>query len=652
MVLKVSATAAKVVAVDLKAIRPDPSATTWSRLEPLPTADDVSLGLQAPVADPLWLLARQWQFNELQGEDAGSPIGARLRVQGVPMRRLLHPAGGVPATALPEGAPPLEAMVERERVLAAHPKLNAQAGQQLLRLLRAAGRADAVAPLLAAFPAAITAPSDPAADNAGFVWHRLLHGRSVDAHVLATAFGAAVADDAEGFVAALGIADAPAVAEVLKRWLRWVDDLALDPRSDSGASPYWNPQRLEYGFALASEGVQPELRLQADEYVDGRLDWDDFVVTSVLQPGQGAAGAASIDWQPQRPPMPAMARYPGMPADRYWEFEDGRLNFGAMGAAKSDLARLALLEYALVYGNDWYVLPVTLPVNALYKVAEFFVRDNFGIEVPIPPARKLDGSQWTMFEMSVRAAAAPRARLDDCLFLCPALHAQEGPALEHVLLMRDEMANLAWAIEKRVQGTSGEPLDRRFESTRLSTTQTLRVPLGAVPAPGAPLQHTLQTPVAANWIPFLPVKRAGATEANWSIQLQRGVVVQHLPVDPVRLAEPRNAETAAVVERLRTAPFVETRPEQAGLQGFMFHPRGEILRTTPADAASLFTTDFLRLEDEEVPRDGIEVRRAFNYARDASGRALLWIGRSKNTGRGEGASGLRFDLVRRAGGGG
>jgi hypothetical protein len=47
------------------------------------------------------------------------------------------------------------------------------------------------------------------------------------------------------------------------------------------------------------------------------------------------------------------------------------------------------------------------------------------------------------------------------------------------------------------------------------------------------------------------------------------------------------------------------------------------------------------------PRDGIELKRAFNYARDARGRALLWIGRSKTTGRGEGSSGLRFDVIRR-----
>jgi len=59
-------------------------------------------------------------------------------------------------------------------------------------------------------------------------------------------------------------------------------------------------------------------------------------------------------------------------------------------------------------------------------------------------------------------------------------------------------------------------------------------------------------------------------------------------------------------------------------------------------------TDYLRLEEEEVPREGIVLQRRFNYARDAQGRALLWIGRSKTTGRGEGNSGLRFDVISRA----
>jgi hypothetical protein len=348
--------------------------------------------------------------------------------------------------------------------------------------------------------------------------------------------------------------------------------------------------------------------------------------------------------------MPTIARYPGMPADRYWEFEDGNINFGMLAAAKTELVRVAVIEYALVFGNDWFTLPVTLPVNALYQVEKLDVRDNFGIIVKVPPAKNPDGTQWTMYEMSVKASPLVlRPRLTDRMYLCPAVSAMQGPALEDVVVMRDEMANVVWGIEKRVQGTAGEPFDRKFESNRLSTTQELRPPADAVVVTGgAPLNYKLQTPVAANWIPFLPVKKAGATPFNWSIQLQRGVVTHHYQVTPARLADPRNADYKAFIDRLRAAPFVEKTPEQGSpdnrLQGFMFHPRGSLLRR---DQNVPVETDYLRLEEEEVPRDGIEVTRAFNYARDAKGRALLWIGRRKKTGRGEGASGLRFDVIRR-----
>ena len=351
--------------------------------------------------------------------------------------------------------------------------------------------------------------------------------------------------------------------------------------------------------------------------------------------------------------LPTLAGYPGQPADRFWEFEDGRVNFGMLGAAKSDLTRVTVLEYALVFGNDWYVLPLTLPVNALYKVDTFVVTDNFGVEVKIPPARNLDGTQWTMYEMSVKPdadPAVPRPRLDDILYLCPAVETLEGPPLEHVLMMRDEMANMVWGIEKRVQGSSGEPLDRKFEATRLSTTQALRLPPDLVAqADGAPLHYVLQTPVAANWIPFLPVRKGAANALNWAIELQRGVVTHAYQVDPTRLADPRNAAYADFILRLRTqTDFVEHRPiggpAENPLQDFMFHPRGSLLRLDPNAAV---TADYLRMAEEEVPRDGIELKRSFNYARNAQGRALLWIGRSKNTGRGEGHSGLKFDVVKR-----
>jgi hypothetical protein len=56
----------------------------------------------------------------------------------------------------------------------------------------------------------------------------------------------------------------------------------------------------------------------------------------------------------------------------------------------------------------------------------------------------------------------------------------------------------------------------------------------------------------------------------------------------------------------------------------------------------------LTLQDEEVPREGVRVRRIPALARRADGTYLRWTARQVSVGRGEGSSGLAFDsAVRR-----
>ena len=50
----------------------------WSRLEPRAREVEFDGALQARTADPLWLLARQWQFGEFKADDAGSAVIAKL----------------------------------------------------------------------------------------------------------------------------------------------------------------------------------------------------------------------------------------------------------------------------------------------------------------------------------------------------------------------------------------------------------------------------------------------------------------------------------------------------------------------------------------------------------------------------------------------
>jgi len=53
-------------------------APAWMRLEPQSVSGDPTPGIEARVHDATWLLARQWQFGEFQGEDAGTPVSVSV----------------------------------------------------------------------------------------------------------------------------------------------------------------------------------------------------------------------------------------------------------------------------------------------------------------------------------------------------------------------------------------------------------------------------------------------------------------------------------------------------------------------------------------------------------------------------------------------
>jgi hypothetical protein len=117
------------------------------------------------------------------------------------------------------------------------------------------------------------------------------------------------------------------------------------------------------------------------------------------------------------------------------------------------------------------------------------------------------------------------------------------------------------------------------------------------------LAYRLMTAVPEHWIPLVPVARAESSAAAPVVDLERAAILR--------------TDADGEVQRIE--------------------PRGLVLGGNAP----------LRVPEEEVPREGAIVERAFQHARWFDGRSLIWLGRRKAVGRGEAASGLRFDALDR-----
>src|SRR5579863_2989759 len=156
--------------------------------------------------------------------------------------------------------------------------------------------------------------------------------------------------------------------------------------------------------------------------------------------------------------LPRLVVFRGMPDPRWWNFEDAVTDLGQLAADTVDLAKLLVMEFALVYGNDWFLVPVPTPIGTLARVTSLVVTDTFGVRTSIGPAEPTavaaGDSPWCMFKLS---GAGSRS---DFIMMAPTLGlAADAEPLEEVLFLRDDTAAMAWAIEQRLQGDLDAPID-------------------------------------------------------------------------------------------------------------------------------------------------------------------------------------------------
>jgi len=555
------------------------SVTIWNRLEPRCRTQDLSQGLAARAHDPLWLLARQWQVGEFGARDTGSPVSAQLQWTTAVFDR--YASGS--AKVLPyNGNQPLETLIERETVrpqtAAANLRQAAEAGLHFLRLLDAASLTRLRPAYLHQYP--LAAQGDTDADSQSML--SIMAGRVIDGIQLRADFTHSAGKLPAA--PALSTTDGALALPVLKAWAAWFDALFSEPSTPTS----WSPDRMEYSFALGAGG--DATGLVAKEYDGGSVDWYTFDRTPALAllPGETATTTTAT-----RNVSVTPVTFRGMPARRFWEMEDAAVDISALSAGAEDLGRLLLREFALIYGNDWFQIPLAVPVGCQVAVVSLSAVDTFGIQQVIPHYASTDSptfstaaaastaAPWRMFAVGNGDMTPQTAAAANLLVIAPnGVGILDSAAVEDVLLLRDELAEMAWGVERKAVGPAGNTVDRGL------AWRTSQPPV-APPASDLP-RYRLGSTVPDYWIPFLPVDNDSGP-----LQMRRG--------------------------RLPTA--------SGG-------PIGQLL-SYPAQTMYL----------EELPQEGVHLQRLYRYARGLDGSSYVWMARNRSVGKGEGRSGLRFDFL-------
>jgi hypothetical protein len=597
-----------------------PAIITWNRLEGRPTTEDFDRSLQVEVRDPLWMLCRQWQFGEFRGEDAGSAVKAQTQVTSARINRY---AGRSRMAVGYEDNVPLETVVEREALLKPYSPeepdpynlmLRAQMGKHWFKLIPP--NAELRAAYLDRFgfiePKAKSEQeshlrSDPLAAQT----FTLLKGRVVDGKRLLTAIRSEP-DEHATWVATLG-GDPSDLLQAAKEFVLWYERVYSTPGELD--DPSWHDAFQEYQFAASApadlSGDQQTV-LFAEQYHHGHLDWYSFDLDSAADAALSDKPEAEIPdekLQPGEPIsfIPNPIEFGGMPNVRWWEFEDSKTDFGNINPGTTDLATLMLAEFALIYGNDWSLIPYVVDVGTLSEVLNVVVTDVFGVRILIRPALNTFGDEhmrWGMYYLN----HVQGERIDTRLLVPPTVsRLLESQPIEQVILTRDEMANMVWGIEAVVPGVTDGGMDGYEAATALSrylvpdsegTQEQDEIKTEAE------IQYRLGTTVAENWIPIIPVHLPGS---NQDIRLQRAAMPRMVPGFENQVVEPRGT-------LLR--PGLDQDPKER----YFFHENG-------------------------VQKAGTIIQRTYQRVRWWNGRIYTWLGRRKLIGRGQGSSGLEFDRI-------
>ena len=615
---------------------------SWNRVESRPRTRDFSKALSAEIHDPLWYLGRQWQMGEFKGNDTGSGIIAKSVMEYSRVYALSKKDDLVNIKAQNFESAPLESMVENVSYnfsLKENIKLSQVWKRKIEKeFVALPGVATAIFTALAGTATFLIETEEPNVGSsdlekiinskkfaiektAKFIKSAAWRGEILNGSILfekssgATPFVDFDLELSGGLTSISGM-NQTFFDNACDNFAIWVNEMYSFNSQIAGE--FWNKEKLEYEADIYTDDSK---RLTAEDAHNGSLDWysfEDNDTTGASFPTASNPVAAPI----VKEMLMTENRFSGMPSTRWWEFENGRVNFCNLNADTTDIAKIMLTQFALVYQDDWFLIPFKLPVGSYSKMAGIVVTDVFGVKTFVANHTEEYDAQsskfiytldtwkeWSWMDIhkkdDVITSQKPTGRM---LLLPTVVKKLESKPIESVTFMRDEMSNLVWAIEKIVPNYLGQGVDaQNLSSDYVNYLKSVASIQTSTSSSGSEtnLDYELMNTVPENWIPFI-VKHVGFN--NRDIQLQRASM-------------PRILE---------------------GYDPAVVRPRTDLLSYGLENGPPVVG---YKINEEEVSRAGTKIETTFQRVRWYNGKTVLWVGRNRTTGRGQGNSGLAFDTV-------
>jgi hypothetical protein len=481
---------------------------TFTKIEPRTRKSDYTEAMSFEVYDPLWMLGRQRQFGRFQGNNCGTTVEAKVTISTESISRMRDKNGKL--KLIDGNSDPLEYQVERQpRTIDPYARIESALHFLEMKslpkdkeaLLKTLIRHCPLDPFIPDVPRDKRTVEDVKAQSNVKMdkLYRLYGKRCFDGYKLYLATRIPFSSNQVR------------LDQALAEYKLWFKKKYL---VDGDTSTYWNEEKLGYETGL----VTRYRNFITEDYHTGRLSWYSFDYN--VYAGKNTKGSVTTATVPA---LPSPATFPGAPNRRLWEFENRRVRFNDWrNDDTSALASSVILQYTLMYSNDWMILPVDIEAGTRIKVVDIEIKDSFGKVFHIKKNFESDNTdrslgfqdRWAMFShVRPDAYEVDDFSTDEGLLIPPTLQrVEQGAPIEEVQFLRDEMANMVWGVEERVSDGCGGSLDSRSRSDKVLAIidEERMVDDSDVRAPqDVDYSYLIQNRVPLHWIPFIPQNLAG-----------------------------------------------------------------------------------------------------------------------------------------------